>query len=726
MRHFPCRAPWDGAVVHFSGAVYPCNNISQGPEMSEMRLGDLNQQSLDDILNGDKARKLRQRLLDGDITGLLCETCDKAKTCNPYGDPSHGEEGTEIHGGAQLQQVRPSLNPTPLVRLELGLTDLCNMKCIMCCLSWGEASPAQEPQKGMMDFKLLNSLIDQIQVEKSRQVTAWLHWIGEPLIYPQIDELCQKLDNKGVILHLVTNAIQLTPQRQKHLLSLTGRHTLNVSLNARYSDTFQRVNQSNTFTRVDQHTRQFLKSGIAQKQWNILLSAVILEENWREIPEMVAYWFDHIRKAGGVPSLTINGKPNPPETQSPYQVVLLREVAMPRAIVYFRTVLRACKPDIEGWDLELWSEFDGLFIEEKWAEIPKVIDRLSPENGRLATEILWDSMAISSELGLYLVNRSQTNELEGVLKSVLERGWIFDEDPCPFSLVNLPPHLKLLLARIFPNSRQQCLNAIPKGAWADSSLCHLMGRWVYEEATLSPLGFPNGPFSNTEAGLLVRFWLGNSPLEIPKLEHDWVLRAFAGLISLREQPQWPHTVHRQTNETVYARLLESIDPKNLPESLKGIDIFDCSQSWVLRACRRRYFASGQIISFPAIVVQRIETKLDWELLLWAIMGGRTIQISELSKGLLSDTGFGDLSEVLNCLDLEPSICLKLSGWAIQSLDCPLLSLTINQKLGLIRCVKVVGQKEQLASLQSMAKSMYSEITGWRRAALDNIFPSLHQ
>ena len=238
MSAFPCRAPWDGAVIHFSGAVYPCNNITQGPEMAEMRLGSLKDESLEQIMNGPKARELRRRLLDNDIEGLLCAQCDKAQTCNPYGDPSFGQEGALIHGGAKLQSRLPSLDPMPLNRLELGLTDLCNMNCIMCCLSWGEASPKDEPQKGMMDKALLDDLFEQISVLPSEDLVVWLHWIGEPLIYPHVDELCQRIDDLGATLHLVTNGIQLTPKRQQLLLGLNGRHTLNVSLNALSEEVF--------------------------------------------------------------------------------------------------------------------------------------------------------------------------------------------------------------------------------------------------------------------------------------------------------------------------------------------------------------------------------------------------------------------------------------------------------------------------------------------------------
>ena len=195
MSTLPCRAPWDGVVVHFSGVVYPCDQMADGKKSVAMQLGDLNQQSFDEIIHGRKAQELRRRVLHGDLEGLLCETCDKIGTCNLYGDPVNGEDGGNWHGGAGPQSRIVDLNALPMVRMELGLTDLCNMKCIMCSLSWGEASPFGVRKNGFMDLEIAHKAISGLTANAGEErPLLMLHWIGEPLIHPQIKEIL-KIDN---------------------------------------------------------------------------------------------------------------------------------------------------------------------------------------------------------------------------------------------------------------------------------------------------------------------------------------------------------------------------------------------------------------------------------------------------------------------------------------------------------------------------------------------------
>ena len=43
---FPCRAPWDGALIHWSGAVYPCGLVCHRACGGSLRLGHLDEQPL--------------------------------------------------------------------------------------------------------------------------------------------------------------------------------------------------------------------------------------------------------------------------------------------------------------------------------------------------------------------------------------------------------------------------------------------------------------------------------------------------------------------------------------------------------------------------------------------------------------------------------------------------------------------------------------------------------
>ena len=357
--HTPCRAPWDGAVIHFSGAVYPCDQLCRADCHDSLLLGHLSEQSLGEILRGPPAAGLRRRLLRGQLDGLCCAHCDKAGTCNLYGDPQGGREG---YGGAAPVAGAPlGAEPLPLARLELGVTDLCNMACTMCALSWGEASPPGLPARGFMALPAARRAIEEAVALAEGPIQLLLHWVGEPLIYPELSALLETIDGLGdrVRLHLVTNGIALGDALIEQLLAMGGPHTLNVSLNALDADTFRRVNQSGQRDRVYANLERFLSRREAlgaRYRWSFIASAVVLEDNREQLPDFVRWW----RRRLGVEGLALNGKGE----HGCEQVMLLSEAHQPRSAARFRRVLAALSVSAPDWPLAPWAAIDGWLLGE--------------------------------------------------------------------------------------------------------------------------------------------------------------------------------------------------------------------------------------------------------------------------------------------------------------------------------------------------------------------------
>jgi radical SAM protein with 4Fe4S-binding SPASM domain len=69
-----CGRPFNGPVqIQSDGTVIPCCFITN----SEIILGDTYKNSIEDILNGDAYNELRRKHESGDLSGLICETCDQ-------------------------------------------------------------------------------------------------------------------------------------------------------------------------------------------------------------------------------------------------------------------------------------------------------------------------------------------------------------------------------------------------------------------------------------------------------------------------------------------------------------------------------------------------------------------------------------------------------------------------------------------------------------------------
>lgn len=75
-----CPEPWVSAVIGQNGDVYFCCSNS-------VRLGNLNEQSFDEIWNGDAARELRASFIRGEMKGCVKECCEALTDYFPIGEP---------------------------------------------------------------------------------------------------------------------------------------------------------------------------------------------------------------------------------------------------------------------------------------------------------------------------------------------------------------------------------------------------------------------------------------------------------------------------------------------------------------------------------------------------------------------------------------------------------------------------------------------------------------
>ncbi len=79
----PCTFLYYSMTVLWDGTVCPCPQDWYGT----MPLGNLNHQSIDEVWNGKAAVEFRRRMANHDLSGLLCENCDRIYRPNVLGIP---------------------------------------------------------------------------------------------------------------------------------------------------------------------------------------------------------------------------------------------------------------------------------------------------------------------------------------------------------------------------------------------------------------------------------------------------------------------------------------------------------------------------------------------------------------------------------------------------------------------------------------------------------------
>ncbi len=138
--------------------------------------------------------------------------------------------------------------PLPLERVHIELTSRCNFDCSFC------PQGSLTRKLGTMPFALYQKIIEQIAAgEIAREVH--FHLMGEPLLYPQIEEAISLAATLGLITVVTTNGSLLTEERTE-TLTASGLSKLIVSVQTPNEETFAIRNASGV--RYEEYERRLL------------------------------------------------------------------------------------------------------------------------------------------------------------------------------------------------------------------------------------------------------------------------------------------------------------------------------------------------------------------------------------------------------------------------------------------------------------------------------------
>ncbi len=128
----PCADPWIEIKINANGDVNPCPQDFSNKYV----IGNVNESSLEDILNSDKARRFRKASLLGDME-FLDEIGYCCKDCNTWSEAEYNIEdfmkgsmpirmGLVIHEIAGDRPANTDFLQKAIRALEEGETDLAN------------------------------------------------------------------------------------------------------------------------------------------------------------------------------------------------------------------------------------------------------------------------------------------------------------------------------------------------------------------------------------------------------------------------------------------------------------------------------------------------------------------------------------------------------------------------------------------------------------------------
>jgi radical SAM protein with 4Fe4S-binding SPASM domain len=181
-----CTAPWNGITVQVNGSVTTCC-------VGKVSLGNINQQSIIEIINNPTHQQIKQNLLDNTNLKENCQVCL---------DLEKNSGSTPVR--QQYLNDFPTLS-NKLRFLDIRWTNFCNLTCVYCnsynSSAWADKLDSNNKKIIINQF---DSDLESWVLDRAEELYELSLVGGEPLLMKQNYNLLAKISD-SVRLSLITN-----------------------------------------------------------------------------------------------------------------------------------------------------------------------------------------------------------------------------------------------------------------------------------------------------------------------------------------------------------------------------------------------------------------------------------------------------------------------------------------------------------------------------------------
>lgn len=173
-----------------------------------------------------------------------------------------------------------------LTHLTLMLTYHCNMSCAMCGQVYSK--------RRIKEYAYLPLEMIKSQIEECHDLKSVYLFGGEPLLYPDFDELVKYLYEKKLTIIITTNGLEIN----KHIDSIVNYVTdISISIDSNIKADFESIRSKNTYDKVMNNYRLLLEECKKRNSnLQIGLNIVIMKENCRYLSELNECFYKDVDK----------------------------------------------------------------------------------------------------------------------------------------------------------------------------------------------------------------------------------------------------------------------------------------------------------------------------------------------------------------------------------------------------------------------------------------------
>lgn len=244
-------------------------------------VGNINNETIEQIWNGKKIRRFRKRLL----LGQTKKTCES--NCPHLFSPpiSIKDINTDIEEGSLLYEDirtgRVKLRVHPLW-FSLANYTVCNLNCVMCpSRNSGHRNDAI-PDHVKKTHENLRKYFD-------KRITIFLTGDGDVLARRDTRELLQNFDSKKyskVTFEILTNGLLFQPHMWE-TIKHNNYYWAAISIDAATKKTYERIRRGANWEQLMRALEVFKKAKEEGKFSNVIVNMTVMRSNFREIPQFI-------------------------------------------------------------------------------------------------------------------------------------------------------------------------------------------------------------------------------------------------------------------------------------------------------------------------------------------------------------------------------------------------------------------------------------------------------
>lgn len=275
-----CNKPFTFVEVGRNGDVIVCCN-SWNPAV----IGNVLEQSLEEIWCGEKAQIIRETIVDGSYKYCNYDTCPRIL------NKIYLQEHTETN---RLRLQRKGKSKTPSM-LHFAVDNSCNLSCPSCRVS--KISQLQDDRKERAYQIITRSLDSMFQYPHEEHKVVSMDGSGETFssdVYRRIfethDVFTRTYQWPNLRFRLLTNGTMMTAKIQNKYSHLFSHlQELEVSIDAGNRESYERVRVGGHWDLLWQNLHYFYENTLRSGQktnwaWNIIMQ----KNNYESLPDLVA------------------------------------------------------------------------------------------------------------------------------------------------------------------------------------------------------------------------------------------------------------------------------------------------------------------------------------------------------------------------------------------------------------------------------------------------------